>query len=177
MSELVFIAVPGGRSGPAATDPATLRVVISPRLDGGKLSDHNMEHWPPRELASPALSVDFASAVGATPLSPPVAITTVRIQPQRELWEAFFGGTDVTPPPRGASAPPVVVDPTGRRAADIMATFREVVTKDLAHLDDTARHELLTRWAAAVEPPRPPARTLAETPPFVPPDFHRTLAL
>jgi hypothetical protein len=180
MSDLLWVAVPGGISGHGAAAEATLRVVIIPRLDGGTLTDNSIDAWPPSELVNATLAVDFASAAG-------VAVSTVlvnppHIQPQSDLWGKFFADAQVMPPVAAVGAPAVAVDRTSQKAQNVVATFSTVAATDIPAdqtpvqaLNATARDQLAARWSGASTPPQPPTRT--PPPPFVPPDFHATIAL
>jgi hypothetical protein len=182
MSDLLWVAVPGGISGQGAGAQATLRMVIMPRLDGGTLADNGMDHWPPAELVNAGLAIDFASAVGAGITT--VTVSPPHLQPQRGLWEKFFAGVAVTPTPAAAAGPPpVAVDPTSHKAQNVVDTFSSVAVTAIPTqqtpvqaLNAAARHEFARRWVAPDRrPPEPPP---TRTPPsFVPPDIHGTIGL
>ncbi|MEA2126772.1 MAG: hypothetical protein QOI80_3554, partial [Solirubrobacteraceae bacterium] len=55
MSELLWIAVPGGLEG----GRHLLRVLIVPRLNGGTLAASGMAEWPPHELLTAAPTVTW----------------------------------------------------------------------------------------------------------------------
>jgi hypothetical protein len=187
MSELIWIAVPGGIGTPDPHQPdrheATLRVVITPRLDGGTLDSNGMKDWPPRDLVHPRVTVEFARSIGGavasvTPDPPP------QIAAQDGLWKAFFDGAHVTPPQRrAASAALVHVDATTLKAQAIASTFTAVASTDISEheapvpvLNAAARRELQRSWSGD-PPPQPAVDPPTSTPPFVPPDFNRTIVL
>ena len=183
MSELIWLTIPGGTTGRKATDQATLRVVITPQLDPGSLGG-GMASWPPPELASAPLKVEFAASVGGAVVSSST-INPPHIQAQEGLWAAFFAGAVVTAPaPRRASPPQVSVDSTSQKAQAIDMTFSAVATTDiradqtpLEALNPVARQQLLALWGTDMPPPTSAPPPLAAPTPFVPPDFHGALAL
>jgi hypothetical protein len=184
MSELMWVAVPGGTSGQSATDQATLRILITPKLDDGTLAGHGLDQWPPPSLVGGQLAVDFANAVGGDVTT--VTVNPPHIQAQSGLWQTFFAASmAVTAPPgRGAAPPQVVVDSTSENADAMDATFSTVATTDvggsqtpMSALNQVARNQLLAHWSAPAPMPPPVTPPTTPPPPFVPPDFHRTIAL
>ena len=154
-------------------------MVVIPRLDGGALADR---HWPPTTLVGAPLAIDFASAVGADVLT--TIANPPHLQPQPGLWERFFAGAAAAPRAGAAGgAPSVAVDQTSQKAQSVVATFSTVAATDIPAgqtpvqaLNVTARNQLAARWGIPPEP-RPTPPTPPTPPPFVPPDFHATLAL
>ena len=182
MSELIWVAVPGGTTGSSDTDQATLRVVITPQLDPGPLTG-GMASWPPTELTTATLLVEFAASFGG----PVVASTTVpppHIQAQDGLWAAFFTGAVVQAQTRRVSAQVVDVDRTSQKAQAIDTTLSAVAATDIPAgqtpvdaLNPVAQQQLRTNFGTDAPQPSSAPPTPATPPPFVPPDFDRTLAL
>ena len=187
MSDLLWVAVPGGMSSQGATAQATLRVLIMPRLEGGSLADAGMDHWPPAALLASPLAIDFASAVGADVVT--TIVNPPHLQPQSGLWETFFADATVTPPPSvAAGIAPVRVDPTSQKAQYVVATFSKVAATDIPAnltpvqaLNVTARSELAVSWGgdrmSPMRLPEPPPNPNPLPPPFKQPDIHGTIAL
>jgi hypothetical protein len=123
MSQLMFVAVPGGRT---PSGDGLLRVLIVPVLDQGEtLQAHQMATWPPPELTTTdaRLSIEVRSNPSAPPTAPVAARPLVDAVPG--LWQRFFGSITVRPP--GA---PVTrrmdVQPTTEQADGIVGAYREV---------------------------------------------------
>jgi hypothetical protein len=182
MSELLWVTVPGGIVGTGAARQAVLRVLVTPKLDGGTLADNGMEQWPPLSLTTAPLVVDFAASVDG-PVQE-VQVMPPHIRPQLGVWEAFFSpDTVVRPPsPHSDAAPQVVVDGTSETAQKIDDTFTAAAgtllrldhPEDRKTLDDVVLGRLAANWSDE-PPPRPPP-VLPSPPIFQPPEFHQTLA-
>lgn len=183
MSELLWIAVPGGAVAPGGGAP--LAVAIVPRLAGGgaTLADHGMDRWP--ELVHGTtftLEIRRPGATDAVPIQPAFR------HPLDEMlanWQAIF----VTP--RGADEPPPRVELPSReepaqREIEVLSTtaeatgLRGLYAKDLADEDWTAE---LGRVAAAGAPRgarrarRSGGRSAGPRRDRTPPDFHWVVAL
>jgi hypothetical protein len=175
MSTLLWATVPGGIVGTGAARQAVLRVLVTPRLDGGTLNTNGMDPWPAASLTSATLVADFA----ASPDGPvqQVEVMPPHIRPQPDVWGAFFpSNTIITPPtPHSAAAAQVVVDPTSETAKTIDKTFAATAATplrldhddDRRALDNAAREQLTTNWSAQPPPRQPPPPTT--TPSFQPP--------
>ncbi len=184
MSELVWVAVPDGFRADDA-QRAALRLLISPRLTTTSLAEAGMEHWPPLDLLSARLVVEFADAAAPGTLLASVEVEPPHIRAQPGVWEAFFGaGTTIIPPrSRGDSnMPPVEVAKTSELAGSINQTFVTVARARIepnAHrqplLEDAVRGELAARWSG--EPPQVRDASRGARTAAVPPDFHRTMAM
>lgn len=182
MSELVWVAVPGGvREG-----KALVRVLIDPRLTGGSLAGDGMQSWPPPALADEALELDFAPDGGspdATNLR--TLAVTPDIDAQAGLWERWFTHMPVersTARATGADALDLI--PSSKHATDIRETFgaaAEVAIgavagpTRLASFESVVRAQLAKHWSG----PDPPLRAQSESPAIAPsaPDFHGTISL
>lgn len=184
MSELLWIAVPGG----ITSGTALLRVLVVPKLDGGPLSRHGMDHWPPATLQQGPVRVEVHAA-GANPQSRP-ALTrdvTPTIAFQRGLWELLIHRITVenVQALRAAPTDQLTVHETSRDARAIarvlQATSAVRVTPELGGQSPDyvqAVREALRRYQAEVVA----AVVSEESAPLAPPTpapagFHRTLSL
>ncbi|MEO3787596.1 hypothetical protein ABGB12_30080 [Actinocorallia sp. B10E7] len=189
MSEMLWLSVPGGIAG----DDALLRVLIVPRLGGGSLSGHGMEHWPPQALRQGAVRVE-AHGPDADPQTPPALIRDLapvfHVQPG--LWERLVAGLmvedAVTERAAAPSGGPLTVRPTSQDAQAVMRTLQTVsqsqVTAELgSHSPDfqekvrNALHD--SHWtgpdpSASASAPDP---AVLAGPPERPAGFHRTLSM
>ena len=98
MSELLWIAVPGGTTGSGEERTAVLRVLIVPRLQGSSLASEGMEDWPPQSLIGGTLAVDFAEKADGDLHTVEVAPPHIAAQPG--VWRAFFGPNTTVNPTR-----------------------------------------------------------------------------
>lgn len=183
MSELLWIAVPGG------THPAgsrLLRVLVVPKLDGGTLEGSGMATWPPAALLAPnrSLVVDWRAGENAPIVETEPAATDVTFEHKDGLWGRFFPPhTPVGTSPRAPAPHP---QPEVRRTSELATRIEETFAQPAAapFIADQAAlpagyEQLvlggLARWKAEDAPqpaPPPPA-----APPPPPPDFHRFISL
>lgn len=182
MSTMLWVTVPGGLVGTGAERLAVLRVLVTPKLDGGTLASNGMDPWPPTGLTTATLVVDFA----ASPNGPAqqVQVMPPHIRPQPGVWEAFFpSDTIITPPrPHSQAAPQVAIERTSLTAAAINNTFATAAAMrlrldnddDRKKLDRVVREQLMTNWSD--EPPPRPQQPPQPPPSFQPPEFHQTIA-
>lgn len=171
MSELLWVAVPGGK---ASAGQVRLRVLVVPKLDPGSPADQGMGLWPPPELAAGTVTVELATSPDATPAA---HAATPQLTNQDGLWEAFFGALTV----RAPSPPPdrtLEVSPTSQHVADVEKVYQAAAaalpdadSQDAFH--DKVREEVAP--FAAIEEPAPPPRGTA--PPAEQPDFHQVVSL
>ena len=181
MSELMFIAVPGGTGTTAGARSALLRVLISPNLTGSSLAADGMEQWPPPSLVGATLMVDFSGTPDDERFA--VAARPPHIKAQPGLWQAFFGSDTVVTRRllRSAASREVDVDSTSAKAAAIAATFAKAAAVELRldhddrpALDAVVRRELIERWSGP-EPASAPMGPLMAPPGFKVPNFHQTI--
>lgn len=182
MSTMLWATVPGGVVGTGAARQAVLRVLITPKLDGGTLASNGMDPWPPTSLTTATLVVDFAASADGPAQQVPVLPPHIR--PQPGVWGAFFPSDTIIAPPRPQSqaAPQVVVDPTSLTAAAVSNTFATVAATrlrldsddDRKALDRVARAQLMSDWSD--QPPPRPQPSPPTPPSFQPPEFHQTIA-
>jgi hypothetical protein len=171
MSELGFIAVPGGA---VADGIAPLQALVVPRLDTTvrtRLADFGLGDWE-ATLAAATVHVEVRSG----PAGAPTRIEGVtRMTPQPGLWRAFFGPDAVVAPRDLAPFATPDVTPTSEQERHITAAYRAAAT-DAAGPRAAGPH--VAALAATVParagapPPRPTAGDddgRAE--------FHRTVAL
>jgi hypothetical protein len=78
MSELLWVAVPGGRH---EDRQALLRVLVVPKLDGDSLDSAGMASWPPDELVAATLSVGFAASVEGDTVPDDVEVVSIEVAP------------------------------------------------------------------------------------------------
>lgn len=184
MSELLWIAVPGG----VTSGTALLRVLVVPKLDGAPLSRHGMEHWPPMTLQQGPVRVEVHAA-GATSQSQPVLTRdiTPTIVFQRGLWELLMDRIMVEDVRtlRAAPTDQLTVHDTSRDARAIarvlQATSGARVTPEMGGQSPDyvqAVREALRRYQAeAVVAVDSEQFALPAPPTPAPAGFHRTLSL
>jgi hypothetical protein len=184
VSELLWIAVPGG----IASSTALLRVLVVPKLEGGPLSRHGMDHWPPATLQQGPVRVELHAA-GASTQSPPALTRNVTptIAFQRGLWELLMDRTTVEDVRtlRAAATDQLAVHETSRDARAIarvlQATSAVRVTPELGgQSPDYVRavRDALRRFPAdAVASVVTEQSALPASPTPAPAGFHRTLSL
>ena len=184
MSELLWIAVPGG----ITSGTALLRVLLVPKLDGGPLSRHGMEHWPPTTLQQGTVRVEVHAA-GANPQAQPALTRDVAptIAFQRGLWELLTDRITVenVQTLRAAPTDQLTVHETSRDARAIARVLQAasgvMVTPELGGQSPAyvqAVREALRRYQAeAVAAVITEQFALPDPPPPAPAGFHRTLSL
>lgn len=165
MSELVWIAVPGGR---LRDGKVPLSVAIMPRLTES-LGAAGMSDWPatineqlrPRVLTRPK---------GSTSVDAPELTVTVRQTARSDVWQRFFGTIAVTPfsPPNGYPKPEV--GNTSQHAAKVSRTYQRTAA---AVADRETVEAELDTWHEP--PPTPPVGGPA--PARGPIDFHQAVAM
>ena len=187
MSELLFIAVPGGAVRPDGLAP--LAVVVVPRLSGGggDLASHGMDRWP-ELLHSTRFTVSFRGQGEGQPVTPQPGIDASEML---EHWQTMFPADTpvrpyVTPPERD-----VDILETTTHVKDIRALYRQEVAgqppPDAAFDEGLADQvPFLTaadvvpsegRFARAAPPPPAAVRARARKPEERPkPDFHERVA-
>ena len=138
MSDLLWIAVPGGR---APDGGARLSIVVVPRLDGSRtLEQEGLAVWPPPGLAGLALAVEFRSSIDAPP-TPPVPITALP-SVRAGLWSEFFGRIGVRTP-LGPIDRPMAVVQSSQHAAAIEAAYQQSAGVLAGVIDATETLELI----------------------------------
>ena len=167
MSELILTAVPGVRTGP---DGALLRVVLVPRLSapGSALADYGLGAWP-QIISGARLRIALRTSAGAD-LDPIDAV--VRTDVNVDVWSGFFSRITVTPFGGQRTYDRVEVAKTGAQADQIIAAYQ---TTALETGDPATVATELTGLSLGAPPPPPDLG--APVPDWVPPDFHRALAL
>ncbi len=176
MSELLWIAVPGGITEQGGTRVAHLRIALMPKLERASLAEAGMAQWPPPSLVTGTLVVDFATGPDMDVV--PVSVPPPHVRPQAGVWDAFFGAGTTVRTTRPANAPPAVdVAPTAAEAAAVRGTFENCARIDIrdgrSPLVSAVQAELKTNWST--EPSRAVPATASGA--AEPPDFHRTVAL
>ncbi|CAM3594524.1 hypothetical protein GCM10009865_38550 [Aeromicrobium ponti] len=190
MSELMWVAVPGGTILRGEESDAVLRVLITPKLKGNSLASHGMENWPPQSLVNATLLVDLAEDINGELYT--VEVKPPHIQAQPGVWEAFFGPNTIVTSPRkhDPNAPMVEVDSTSTKAETINHIFTTVAATDFRLdnykedqpiLDEIIKKELIN-WVNEEQPvmalrPGEPSSNSPQNNRFTPPDFHRTIAI
>jgi hypothetical protein len=184
VSELLWIAVPGG----ITSGTALLRVLVVPKLDGGPLSGHGMDHWPPATLQQGPVRVEVHAA-GANPQAQP-ALTrdvTPAIPFQRGLWELLMDRITVenVQTLRAAPTDQLNVHETSRDARAIAHVLQSTsvtrVTPELGGQSPDyvqAVRDALRRYQAEVVAAVVSEESALPAPPTpAPAGFHRTLSL
>jgi hypothetical protein len=184
VSELLWIAVPGG----ITSGTALLRVLVVPKLDGGPLSRHGMEHWPPTTLQQGPVRVEVHAAGASSQAQP--ALTrdvTPTIAFQRGLWELLMDRITVESIQtlRAAPTDQLNVHETSRDARAIarvlQATSGVRVTPEMGGQSPDyvqAVRDALRRYQAEVVAAVVSEQSALPAPPTpVPAGFHRTLSL
>ena len=174
MSQLLWIAVPGGTEG----GNFLLRVLIVPKLDGASLDQDGMSSWPPDELLRAKLSVDFCQAINGSVTT--LEFSAPHIQPQANVWQAFFGTNMPIRVASATSGRDVNVDETSKKAANINTTFETAASVPItldpashAALAEVVQKELETRWSGPdISPPPPKAKASHDLP-----DFNRVISM
>jgi hypothetical protein len=164
MSELAFIAIPGGAG-------AVLRALVVPRLTGGDgtatLAAYGLADWPDA-LRNSTLSVEVAADAGSAlvPLQ-----TTLRSQADSVLWTRMFAGTSVKP----WTPPPTYHDPEVVPSSKQLATVEQVYAATAWAGGDAS----VATTGAIVAPsnlsPVVPEGAVAGA--HQPPDFHQAITL
>ncbi len=184
MSELVWVAVPGGRIEVTGNGQrsAVLRVLVIPRLGDeaeSTLADHGMADWPATlNSARFEISLRRAGDLGAQAVS-----ASRRDQVQPGVWQAFFRPEMVVRPWRQPSYDTdPEVDRTTQHAAKIAETY-EQAAHDHAHgsTNNGPVPDDRGRLAAFLTDDDPPVRRAADGRKRIragtPPDFHRAVSL
>ncbi|CAN7717507.1 hypothetical protein LJR251_005922 [Rhizobium rhizogenes] len=184
MSELLWIAVPGGTQ---IGGLPLLRVLIVPKLDGGSLADYGLQHGLPQALADATLEIAFAAAVNddGNAESSVMEVHPPHIQAQPGIWEAFFAPETMIRQPRRRVrlARDVRVERTSEMAKEVNETFSaaagaRIDTSGQEHpeFDKVIRQQLQSRWGSHASSLLPPP---AAAGPFGmrPPDFNQTISL
>ncbi|MFI0898486.1 hypothetical protein [Streptomyces sp. NPDC020983] len=176
MSELLWVAVPGGLTTP---DQALLRLLVIPRLDPGtKLAAAGLAHWPPPVLTQPGttLSVDLASAADG-PVTTHGAVPGSDVQPG--VWEAFFGPDAGVRPARPAPQRQMSVRPTAADTRRVVGTY-QASARTLRDADSAPAYQDKVRSELAGyqddETPAAP-QTSAAAADSESPDVHQVLSL
>lgn len=184
MSELAWVAVPGGRIEVTGSGEqrALLRVLVVPRLgdeSDSTLADQGIADWP-RTLTAARFTISLRRAgdVGARAVS-----ATRRDQVQPGVWQAFFKPETVV---RAWSQPSYdtdpEVDPTTRHAARIARTYEQAAHDHaLPSTNGGAVPDHRHRLADFLTDDDPPVRRAAAGRKRIrqgrPPDFHRAVSL
>ncbi|MEV6813049.1 hypothetical protein [Micromonospora sp. NPDC051296] len=173
MSELVWIAVPGGL---ASGGTALVRIMVVPRLAAGTLADFDLTDWPDTlRTTSFLLDVKSGDQIWTAQTAP-----TYRPLARSEVWRAFFGGEAGNIEQwRQPSQPTPQVGRSYPDASRVAGAYRRAsvdVIRPAAQPEQVVRREI-ERWdVPAAAPAAPPVeQPLAPLP--VPPDFHRAVAM
>lgn len=174
MTELVWVAVPGGRAGP---EGAVLRALVVPRIDGeGRLDEFAPGAWP-SVCAGAVLTVEVA-ADQQTPAEPLIDAVRNAVQVDPQLWRSVFPpDLQVRPwrrPLAGALAP--VVEQTTSHKTAILGVYQ---TSAKAWGDPTTIATTLRGAALGSARPLvvPDANRNRNTYTGERPDFHRVVSL
>lgn len=181
MDTLIWVIVPNGHA--AGTSAINANIVVMPRLESTSLAAAGMASWPPAELATGKIWLDFTDADGAA--RPPIA-ATLSLAAEPGLWERYFPAeTPISPGQDGArDARAFVVHALANDAAIAEQIFREVANAPLAQ--EGQRHAAhvaavaaaLTRNPVGPPPPCPGARRATSSAARGGlPEFHDTLGL
>ena len=120
MSELLWVAVPGGQATPDGD--AVLRLLIVPRLTGRRVErlDEHLGNWPDTLGTVDDLRVELSSG-------PEAAITTLSASrpgdADRDLWDACFGPATSVASFELPVVDEPVVDPTAVHAEKVIDTY------------------------------------------------------
>lgn len=174
MSDLLWVGVPGGRSGGALV----VRVVIIPRLDpGATLRQHGLGEWPPDQLRHTFVQIDFAESENR-----PVA-RSFEVAPsladQPGVWTAFFDPDEPVEVPASKGTRQLDVDRTAAHAARVTGTYRRAA-RAMRDADSEAEFQRVSsaEMASYSTDEDAQARTPAEPlPPSGPVGFTRALSL
>lgn len=179
MSELLWVAVPGGTVQP---DGAVLRVLVVPRLSGladtADLAAYGFADWPAR-LADARLHVERADEPPADPKEPLPAgaeLAIVRVDPPVGIGPAW---SEVFPPGHMVRAhqPP---EPYAPPRVDLSATQSAVIRG--VYTDASAAPDQPPNLTGLQDPSLVPAPPVEQTrqrgaPNVADPDFHRVVAM
>ena len=177
MSELLWVAVPGGTVKP---DGAVLRVLVVPRLSGlpetADLDAYGFADWPAR-LASAQLRIERADSAPANPAAelPPLVFSRVAPPPGiGPAWPKVFPPShSVTP----HQLPDLYDPPQVDQSATQSAVVRGVYTDASMNWTDSAVLDPL-QSDPSLAPPAPVEQTrLRGEPAPAAPDFHQVVAL
>jgi hypothetical protein len=169
MSEILFIAVPGGRIG---ADRALIQVVVVPRLTG-PWAEAGMADWA-HDVGQATLPVEQVVA-GQLDTVP---VTRLSV-PDVDLWRSTFPAGTLLRAFAATEYDAPAVTPTAQHADAIGTTYEESA-KAIAGApgagsgDDEIRRQLQEHWQDTAGPVTP-ERT--SEPIFVTPDFHETISL
>jgi hypothetical protein len=180
MSELLWIAVPGGDTGGGPL----LRVVVVPRLDPGTLADAGMAAWPPRSLLEGrSIVLQWRDDAETTIMDAPVPPDDLRITADGGLWTRMFRPDLPVGTGRrgGAAVSDVEVRRTSEQATRIDRTFAGPVAT-VVNPEEPTPPGFAEQVISGLEPwagdrdhaPRRAPRTAA---PAEPPTFDRTISL
>ncbi|MEU2254388.1 hypothetical protein ABZ540_14595 [Nocardia xishanensis] len=170
MSELLWVAVPGGRQGARAS----LRVLMVPRLAEGHLNDFGLGDWPSTLNDEAGFELRLRTPAGERIAQHDVRLVT---RARSELWAEFFGGDagfanewqqKTVPAPEMSETFQV-----GRKAATTARTLTRTGAVKTREETQAAIKAEVAAWADATAAP---ASDGAEPPPPVVTDFHRTVA-
>lgn len=167
MSELILTSVPGIEIN---SNGALLRVVLVPRLTspGKELADFGMQDWPTLIKAA-SFDISLATSAGII-----VGSETVRVHTDvdQAVWDGFFGRIEVRPYAGQTVYAEIVAPPTTEYAEKIDEAYREIAVTN-------GSPAVVQKHLDGMNFEMPPAEqdTSTITPAFVPPDFHRVMAL
>ena len=162
MSELIWVAVPGGRviDGPPDVGKlAVLRALIVPRLDGDSssgLAAYGLENWP-QTLAEGTLQVLLRSDAAAT--AKPATDVVVRDQANPDAWHALFDGMAIRVFSRLPAYDVPAVTRTAKQAGTIHTAYQATAQELLSAPDTGAGRPMFEQRLAPFHPPDddPPA--------------------
>jgi len=169
MSEILFVAVPGGRIG---ADRALIQVVVVPRLTG-PWAEAGMADWA-HDVGQATLTVERVVA-GQLEMVP---VTRLSV-PDVDLWRSTFPAGTLLRAFAATEYDPPAVTPTAQHAEDIGTTYEESAkaiagAPDARSGDEQVRRQLQEHWQGTAGPATPDRTS---EPAFVAPDFHETVAL
>jgi hypothetical protein len=172
MSELLWVAVPGGKVLPTG---AVLRALVVPRLSGlpqaADLEAYGFADWPSR-LSAAVLRVERADEPGPDATE----VISTRVDPPAGIgprWSEVFGANHLV---RAYRPPPVYNAPRVDQSATQARVIRGVYTDAAARPDQPDALESLND--PSLNPLPPVAQTQQTGTPVVPaPDFHRVLTM
>ncbi len=178
MSDLLWVAVPGGIAVPGAdgAEVVILRALVVPRLSSPQprtVNDYGLANWP-AVLAASSLTVEVAPNANAAPTT----IQSVRrnlVLPG--IWPRFFAPTMPVVSFQSRSYDPPVVESTAAHADQIVpsySTSAQAIADPRTGVDPNAvvaqQYEHWTQQTAA-----PPEVGSGEREPWTAPDFHRSI--
>jgi hypothetical protein len=165
MSEVLLVCVPGVRID---DNGGLLRVVIVPRLSGhgATLDEYGILDWP-TIIAAARFTISL-SGVALTPDLP------VRTEASSAIWREFFPpGTEVREWTGQRTYDAPTADPAANQSEMIEGAYRTAAA-------GMGQPDAVTSAYGALELPRSEDPTIPYDPdvaPFVPPDFHQTVAM